>query len=157
MLQASVIAFEEQRLKGTVVVFARHKGALLPGGKALNEACGGAVDRAMKNSRFVGEPGQALWVTGLAGAVEQVLVVGLGEATNLRENEWRLRGVDVPAIVADCSKLQRLTGWVPEISFDQSVGDVLDYWRAQVRSGRSDPTPREFQLPAHADRASRGG
>lgn len=95
MLQASVIAFEEQRLKGTVVVFARHKGALLPGGKALNEACGGAVDRAMKNSRFVGEPGQALWVTGLAGAVEQVLVIGLGEATNLRENEWRLRGVDV--------------------------------------------------------------
>ncbi len=95
MFQVSVTAFDEQKLKKTVVVFAREKGRLLPGGKALNKVCGGALDRAVKNSRFVGDLGQTLWVTSLAGAVEQVLVMGLGGDVVLRENAWRLRGVDV--------------------------------------------------------------
>jgi len=95
MFQVSVVALDEEKLRGTVVVFARAKGALLPRGKPLNAALGGAVDRAVKNSRFVGDPGQALWITGLAGAVGQILVMGLGEAASLGENDWRLRGVDV--------------------------------------------------------------
>jgi len=31
------------------------------------------------------------------------------------------------------------------ISFEQSVQDVLDYWRQQVRVGATDPTPTALQ------------
>ena len=46
-------------------------------------------------------------------------------------------------IVADCRKLEARTGWQPEIPFEQSLQDVLDYWRQQVRTGaatHADPT-----------------
>jgi len=94
MFQVSATAFDLKKLGRTVVVFSRDKGRLLPGAQALNECSGGAVARAVRNSRFVGEAGQALWVTGLPGGVEQVLVLGLGGDAAPAENAWRLRGVD---------------------------------------------------------------
>ena len=45
----------------------------------------------------------------------------------------RMRGADTPSIVSDCSKLRALTGWRTEIPFEDSLRDVLDYWREQVR------------------------
>jgi leucyl aminopeptidase len=95
MFQVSVTAFDAKQIKKTAVVFARSTGGLLPSARALNKVCGGAVEKAMKNSRFVGDAGQMLWAAGLPGAVEQVLVVGLGDAAGLTENDWRLRGVNV--------------------------------------------------------------
>jgi GDP-4-dehydro-6-deoxy-D-mannose reductase len=44
----------------------------------------------------------------------------------------RYRPVDVPQVNADISKLRHTTGWVPETPLDQSLGDVLDYWRSRV-------------------------
>lgn len=57
----------------------------------------------------------------------------------------RARPVDVPCVVADCTRVREHTGWQPQISFQQSLHDVLDYWREQVRSGATDPTPAELQ------------
>ena len=51
----------------------------------------------------------------------------------------RLRPVEVPAVMADCRKFQARTGWAPVIPFEQSLADVLDYWREQVRTGATDP------------------
>lgn len=44
----------------------------------------------------------------------------------------KLRPVDVPIIEADISKLQACTGWKPEITLDQTIADVLAYWRNKV-------------------------
>jgi GDP-4-dehydro-6-deoxy-D-mannose reductase len=62
----------------------------------------------------------------------------------------RMRSVNVPRIVADCSKIRARTGWQPEIPFEQSLQDVLDFWRAQMRSGAPDPTPLEMRAPSLA-------
>jgi nucleoside-diphosphate-sugar epimerase len=44
----------------------------------------------------------------------------------------RLRPSDVRLLWADCSKFQAQTGWKPEIPFEKTMSDLLDYWRARV-------------------------
>lgn len=44
----------------------------------------------------------------------------------------RMRPSDVPLLVGDSSKFRKLTGWEPKISFDQTLKDILDYWRPLV-------------------------
>lgn len=45
----------------------------------------------------------------------------------------RLRPVDIPEIVGDCSKFHARTGWRAEIPLEESLKDILAYWRKQVR------------------------
>jgi GDP-4-dehydro-6-deoxy-D-mannose reductase len=40
-----------------------------------------------------------------------------------------LRPTDEPVIWADCSKIKAATGWEPVISLDQTIDDMLSYWR----------------------------
>lgn len=44
----------------------------------------------------------------------------------------RLRPIDADLQVPDCHKFKMHTGWEPRISFEQSMHDLLDYWRARV-------------------------
>lgn len=48
----------------------------------------------------------------------------------------RLRPVDADLQVPDTSKFRAHTGWRPEIPFEQTMRDLLDWWRGRVRSGR---------------------
>jgi len=43
-----------------------------------------------------------------------------------------LRASDVTRQVPDTSKFREATGWRPAIAFEQTLKDILDYWRAQV-------------------------
>ena len=36
---------------------------------------------------------------------------------------------DIPAMLGDNSKFTAATGWKPVIPFEETLGDVLDYWR----------------------------
>lgn len=45
----------------------------------------------------------------------------------------KLRPVDVSIIEADISKVKTLTGWMPEISLEQTMRETLDYWRERVQ------------------------
>ncbi len=56
-----------------------------------------------------------------------------GVQVEVRQDPQRLRVVDTPLIVGDCSKLRTQTGWAPQIPFEQTVKDVLDYWRQEVK------------------------
>ncbi len=47
----------------------------------------------------------------------------------------KLRPVDVPIIEADITKLSGLTGWQPEIPLEQTIQEMLDYWRREVTCG----------------------
>jgi GDP-4-dehydro-6-deoxy-D-mannose reductase len=71
-----------------------------------------------------------------ARTVRELLELLLTYATlriEVRQDPQRLRPVDTPKIVADCSRLRNQTGWAPRIPFAQTVKDVLDDWRQQVR------------------------
>ena len=50
----------------------------------------------------------------------------------IRQDPSRLRPSDVKILWADPSKFQRQTGWRPEIPFEQTMRDLLDYWRERV-------------------------
>lgn len=47
-----------------------------------------------------------------------------------------LRPSDVTLQIPDISKFQKETGWKPEISVEQTLKDLLDHHRDQIRSGR---------------------
>lgn len=46
-----------------------------------------------------------------------------------------VRPTQVPRLIADTSKFQKITGWKPLIPFQQILVDTLEYWRARVRAG----------------------
>lgn len=48
-----------------------------------------------------------------------------------------VRAVDIPILQGDCGRLQALTGWQPEITLEQTLAEMLDWWRA------ADNTPPE--------------
>jgi GDP-4-dehydro-6-deoxy-D-mannose reductase len=48
----------------------------------------------------------------------------------------RLRPSDVPVVVGDCSKFHQRTGWQATISLQESLRDILDYWRERIRGAR---------------------
>lgn len=47
----------------------------------------------------------------------------------------RLRPIDADLQVPDCRKFKEHTGWEPEISFETTMHDLLNYWRARIRMG----------------------
>lgn len=49
----------------------------------------------------------------------------------------RLRPLDADLQVPDTSKFKAHTGWKPEISFEETMKDLLNYWRDQIRKGKS--------------------
>jgi GDPmannose 4,6-dehydratase len=48
----------------------------------------------------------------------------------------RLRPIDADLQVPDTSKFTQHTGWEPEIPFEKTMLDLLNYWREQVNSGK---------------------
>ena len=49
-----------------------------------------------------------------------------------RIDPTRLRPSDVPILLSDSSKFRAVTGWEPKIPFQQSLEDLLNYWRERV-------------------------
>jgi GDP-4-dehydro-6-deoxy-D-mannose reductase len=55
-------------------------------------------------------------------------------ATDIRveQDPARLRPSDVKLLLGDISKFQAATGWAPRIPFEQTMLDLLDYWRQRL-------------------------
>jgi GDP-4-dehydro-6-deoxy-D-mannose reductase len=87
----------------------------------------------------------------LKGAAGEVYNVGAGRDVCLRElletlvslakvpiacraDPARLRAVDQPRLLADASKLRAATGWEPSHRIEQTLADMLQWWRATCRS-----------------------
>ena len=47
----------------------------------------------------------------------------------VKPDQERMRPSDVPVFICDNSKISRDIQWVPEISIERTLKDVLDYWR----------------------------
>ena len=84
-----------------------------------------------------GEPGEVYNLcSGRGWAIQEILDFLLGESINtsiaVREDPARLRPSDVPVLIGDCSRLTAL-GWKPRIPFEQTLRDLLGYWRERAR------------------------
>ena len=81
------------------------------------------------------EPGEVYNIcAGKAWSVQQVLdlLLGMTKAKiEVRRDPARLRPSDVPILLGDSTKFRQATGWEPRIPFEQTLRDMLEYWRAR--------------------------
>ncbi len=47
----------------------------------------------------------------------------------------RMRPIDADLQIPDCSKFISRTGWKPEITYEQTMRDLLEFWRGKVQDG----------------------
>jgi len=94
------------------------------------------VVRAYHLLMLSGKPGEVYNVgSGQAHSIRELLELLLGLSRHpiqVRQDPDRVRPADVPCLTCDASRLHRDTGWKPRIPFEQSLHDVLDYWREQM-------------------------
>lgn len=72
--------------------------------------------------------------SGRAWSIRQVLDLLLGMTRTpieVRQDPARLRPSDVPILLGDNSKFVAATGWQPTIPFEQTLRDMLEYWRSR--------------------------
>jgi GDP-mannose 4,6-dehydratase len=64
------------------------------------------------------------------------MLIGLSTRSDdirIETDPERLRPIDADLQVPDTSKFTEHTGWKPEISFEQTMRDLLHYWRVRVQ------------------------
>jgi len=83
-----------------------------------------------------GEAGEVYNIgSGVCRTCEEMLNVLLkytDRQIDVRVDPSRLRPSDVKILWADASKFQRQTGWCPRIPFEQTMSNLLDYWRQRI-------------------------
>jgi GDP-4-dehydro-6-deoxy-D-mannose reductase len=83
-----------------------------------------------------GEPGEVYnLASGRAQPVQGLLETLLSYSRveiRVERDPDRYRPVDVPVVYGNAEKFRQRTGWEPQIRFEQTLQDVLDYWREQV-------------------------
>jgi GDP-4-dehydro-6-deoxy-D-mannose reductase len=88
-----------------------------------------------------GQPARAYNVSsGQAIPVGEILEMLCARATvpvRVRVDPARFRPNDVPLVVGDSTRLRDELGWSPMIPLSQTLDDLLDFWRAAVRTPRS--------------------
>jgi len=75
--------------------------------------------------------------TGVARSMRTVLEALLARCrvpVQIETDPERLRPNDTPVFVGDASRLRAATGWVPEVSFERTLDDLLDYWRSRPQT-----------------------
>ena len=73
--------------------------------------------------------------SGKAWAISEVLDMLIKMSNvkvDVKQDPSRLRPSDVPNLVGDYTKFKEKTGWKPEIPFEITLRDLLDYWRERV-------------------------
>ncbi len=84
-----------------------------------------------------GKPGDVYTIcSGTGETIKDILdtLVKLSDVNDIeiKQTSTRLRPTDVPVLVCDCVKFRKLTGWKPEIPFEQTLRDILEFWRARI-------------------------
>lgn len=70
--------------------------------------------------------------SGHAVAISDILQMVLEQSAvtiRVEVDEKKLRPVDIPVMEADIHKLQETTGWKPQIRLQQTISEMLEYWR----------------------------
>lgn len=67
------------------------------------------------------------------GDIVDMAVAQTHTAVEVRVDQSRLRPVDEPILCGDNRRLREVTGWQPRISMEQTVSELLTYWRQRIR------------------------
>jgi GDP-4-dehydro-6-deoxy-D-mannose reductase len=82
-----------------------------------------------------GKPGETYNIaSGTCYTVQEVLDLLLSYSNvsiSIQEDPARLRPSDVEILLGDATKFRSETGWQPEIPFEKTMRDLLQYWRDQ--------------------------
>jgi GDP-4-dehydro-6-deoxy-D-mannose reductase len=80
-----------------------------------------------------GEPGEVYNLcSGRAWTIREMLDMLLAMSTakiKVETDPARMRPSDVPVLLGDATRFRNRTGWEPAIPFEQTMRDLLAYWR----------------------------
>lgn len=84
------------------------------------------------------EPGEVYnLASGKGITIQKVLDMLLELSTRnditVRQDPKRMRPSDVMSLIGDNSKFSKITGWKPVIAFEQTLADILQYWREECK------------------------
>lgn len=68
--------------------------------------------------------------------LEYLIGISTKKGIKIEIDQSRLRPIDADLQVPDPSKFINHTGWQPEILFEKTMSDLLDYWRVEVSNRR---------------------
>lgn len=92
------------------------------------------VIRAYALALEKGDPGEVYNIcSGNGYSIKQVLDMliqlgGLLGTVDIIHDPARMRPSDVPVLIGDSTKFRERTGWQPDIHFQQTMSDLLNYW-----------------------------
>jgi len=98
------------------------------------------VVRAYRSLAARGEPGAFNVCSGRsASAAELVAALGavVGSAVVHEVDPALVRAHEVSEVRGSAARLASATGWVPAIELERTLGDTVDWWRAELRAGRA--------------------
>jgi len=68
--------------------------------------------------------------------LKYLISISSKDGIKVESENSRFRPLDADLQVPDTSKFTKHTGWKPEIPFEQTMRDLLDYWRERVKAGK---------------------
>jgi len=72
--------------------------------------------------------------------LQHLLSISTRKDISVETDPGRVRPIDADLQVPDTRKFAAHTGWKPEITFEQTMSELLDYWRVRVKAGEIFPT-----------------
>jgi len=94
------------------------------------------VVRAYYEVTVRGTPGEVYNIaSGHAYAISEILDILLGmtdRKIEVRHDPARIRPSDVPILLGDASKIKKELGWEKTIPFNQTMNDLLNFWRGRI-------------------------
>jgi GDP-4-dehydro-6-deoxy-D-mannose reductase len=87
-----------------------------------------AMEHGERGAVYNAGSGTALMVHDLL----DLLLAASSATVEVRPNPDLMRPIDIPLMVCDATLLRERTGWAPQIPIHQTMGDILDYWRADL-------------------------
>jgi GDP-4-dehydro-6-deoxy-D-mannose reductase len=67
--------------------------------------------------------------------LESLILLSTVEGIKYEVSSARVRPTELKYLIGDCSKFRNLTGWKPEIPFEDTLKDILNYWRDFLGKG----------------------
>jgi GDP-4-dehydro-6-deoxy-D-mannose reductase len=83
------------------------------------------------------------------GDMLDILLSHTSARITVEQDPSRMRPSDVRLLWANVDKFKAATGWEPTIPFEQTMADLLEYWRARIRP-LAPPVDTRLLAAAHA-------
>ena len=68
--------------------------------------------------------------------LDHLLSISSRNNIQVETEKSRVRPLDADLQIPDTTKFNKHTGWEPQIPFEKTMLDLMDYWRARVKAGR---------------------